>query len=42
LTLLEEAGLVDDQDTVGFAEMLGHVAAQIVTDRVGVPLEVVE
>src|SRR5919107_1672172 len=40
--LLQEAGLVNDQDTVGLAEVLGHVVAQIVADRVSVPLERVE
>jgi hypothetical protein len=33
---------VDDQDTVGLTEVLGHVVAEVIADRVSVPLEVVE
>jgi hypothetical protein len=36
--LLDVAGLVQNQDRVRVTEMLGHVAAQIVTDPVGIPL----
>ena len=36
--LLEEAGLVEDQDGVGIAEGLDDVGPQVVADRVGVPV----
>jgi hypothetical protein len=35
--LLEEAGLVQDQHGVGFAEGLDDVGPEVVADRVGVP-----
>jgi hypothetical protein len=35
--LLEEAGLVDDQDTVGLTEPFGHVFLQVVADLIGIP-----
>lgn len=37
LALLEEAGLVHDQDTVLDAEVFGGVGAYLVADRIGVP-----
>ena len=36
--LLQVAGLVEHKDRIRVAEMVDHIAAQIVTDRVGVPL----
>jgi len=40
--LLQEAGLVHDQHTVVGGQVLGHVAAQVVADRVGVPSVLVQ
>ncbi len=36
--LLDVTGLVDHQDRLGVAEVVDHVAAQVVTDGIGVPL----
>jgi hypothetical protein len=35
--LLQVPGVVENQDTVGVAELVGYVAAQVVSDLVGVP-----
>src|SRR4029079_4636262 len=40
--LLEEAGLVNDQHPVGVAEVGQDVLAQVVADRVGVPVGTAE
>ena len=38
VALLEEPGLVEDQDRVGVAEVLDDIGPQVVADRVGVPV----
>src|SRR5215203_146858 len=39
LTLLDEARLIDDQNTlIAFAQMLDHVASEIVAHEIGVPV----
>jgi hypothetical protein len=40
--LLHEAGLIDDEDPVGIADLVGDIAAKVVADRVGVPACCVE
>ncbi|GAB2921185.1 hypothetical protein GCM10027075_21410 [Streptomyces heilongjiangensis] len=36
--LFDEPGVIDDQDTVGFAELGGDVFLQVVADVIGLPL----
>jgi hypothetical protein len=35
--LLDEASVVEDEDAVGLAELVGDVCLQVVADVVGVP-----